>query len=170
MRALLLIGTLATGVIYLVYRFSRIREDHYRETPFGDSSSLNEEDFIEIETAPKKLNNTRPNCRLPNPDDVCSVCLDELAKVGRDGKSAIIVLPCEHWFHQRCALRLMEYHPNCPICRTPIDGAALRKTPVRIQSQDFNASNLHPINDQIPSGSNSHTTTRENSFYSDDLQ
>lgn len=166
MRALLLIGSLAAGVLFLVYRLNRMREEQYRENPHGEGSNLSDEDFIEIETSPKKLNDTRLNRKLPNPDDVCSVCLDELAKVGRSGKSAIIVLPCDHWFHQRCALRLMEYHPNCPICRTPIDSAALKRTPVRIQNQEVNTTN-ECITNQSPSSSSTERNNRRRSSRSD---
>lgn len=162
MRTLLLFGSLAAGVLLLVYELYRRREEQYTENSHR-GSNLSDEEFIEIETSPKKLHSASITRKLPNPDDICSVCLDELVKTREIGKTAIIVLPCDHWFHQKCALRLLEYHPQCPICRTPIDAAELRRTPVKIQRQiDTNDSPSRCVNkSDMPSTSRSEKTSRK---------
>lgn len=162
MRALFLFGSLAAGVLLLVYELYRRREEQYTENSHR-GSNLSDEEFIEIETSPKKLNSSAVSRKLPNPDDVCSVCLDELVKTREVGKTAIIVLPCDHWFHQKCAIRLLEYHPQCPICRTPIDAAELRRTPVKIQRQidSIDPPSRSASNTDMPSTSSSDGTKRQ---------
>jgi hypothetical protein len=46
-------------------------------------------------------------------DRGCVVCADEFA-VG----DTVVRLPvCSHVFHERCALRWLERHNTCPMCR-----------------------------------------------------
>ncbi|KAI2468903.1 hypothetical protein F4781DRAFT_422326 [Annulohypoxylon bovei var. microspora] len=49
----------------------------------------------------------------------CTICIDEM-KVGDEA----VVLPCRHWFHEKCVVLWLKQHNTCPICRAPIDGEA----------------------------------------------
>lgn len=48
----------------------------------------------------------------------CSVCIDEV-KVGEE----VVVMPCNHWFHEACVTMWLKEHNTCPICRTPIEAS-----------------------------------------------
>lgn len=123
MRTLILIGGLAAGILYFIYEKWR-SEDQHPERPYGRGKSPYEGDYILI-------NGTNSNLKSPSKDDVCGICLDYLILRGDVQKAYVIIsLPkCHHWFHQKCAIRLMEYHPLCPVCREPIDKEALRRIP-----------------------------------------
>lgn len=47
----------------------------------------------------------------------CSVCMDDV-KIGDE----VVVLPCNHWFHENCASLWLSEHNTCPICRKGIEG------------------------------------------------
>jgi E3 ubiquitin-protein ligase RNF115/126 len=49
----------------------------------------------------------------------CSVCMDDV-KIGDE----VVVLPCNHWFHETCAGMWLGEHNTCPICRKGIEGEA----------------------------------------------
>jgi E3 ubiquitin-protein ligase RNF115/126 len=49
----------------------------------------------------------------------CSVCMDDVA-IGDE----VVLLPCNHWFHETCAGAWLSEHNTCPICRKGIDGEA----------------------------------------------
>lgn len=139
MRTWLFVGSLAAGVLLFVYQWYNDREQAHHEAPHGrgggDRPTLSDEDFIEINTtAPKELERRLGDRKLPGEGDMCSICLELLINRTERKKYCIIALPrCGHWFHQKCALRLLEYHPQCPVCRIDIDSSALRETPVRIE-------------------------------------
>lgn len=169
MRAWLLLGSLAAGLCYYVYQYISEREQQHQYGPSG--TRFSEEDFIEINgTTPKEVaSNSNRKKKLPGKDDQCSICLEYLLRFGDpvvERKYCIIALPtCGHWLHQKCALRLLEYHPQCPICRVPIDMDDLRSTPVRLlQSLENNAtegdSPHDPTNSEIASTSSSSVTRR----------
>jgi hypothetical protein len=138
MRTWLFVGSLAAGVLLFVYEWYNSREQHHQEGPHGrggSGASFSEEDFIQVNTtAPKELEERLgKDKKLPGKGEVCSICLEHLIKRDERKKYCIIALPrCGHWFHQKCALRLLEYHPQCPVCRVEIDSSALRETPVRV--------------------------------------
>jgi E3 ubiquitin-protein ligase RNF115/126 len=46
----------------------------------------------------------------------CSVCMDDVA-VGVE----VVVLPCDHWFHEACVTAWLNEHNTCPICRAGIE-------------------------------------------------
>ncbi|KAI8954096.1 hypothetical protein F4801DRAFT_46421 [Xylaria longipes] len=52
----------------------------------------------------------------------CTICIDEV-KVGDE----VMVLPCNHWFHEECASLWLKQHNSCPVCRAAIDGATAGK-------------------------------------------
>ena len=53
----------------------------------------------------------------------CTICMDDLG-VGEE----VSVLPCKHWFHDKCVASWLRQHNTCPICRTSItDGAESRR-------------------------------------------
>ena len=47
----------------------------------------------------------------------CTICMDELG-MGDE----VTVLPCKHWFHEKCVASWLRQHNTCPICRTSIAG------------------------------------------------
>lgn len=131
MRALLFIGSLAVGVLYLIYENYRSREEQYAEnqhrSSFRGRSLMSEEENIDVGS------NQNATYQLPEPTDICCICQDALMLRNTTRRYCIIALPrCKHWFHQRCALRLLEYHPYCPVCRDPIDSSMLRARPMRL--------------------------------------
>ena len=48
----------------------------------------------------------------------CSVCMDDV-HLGDE----VVLLPCNHWFHETCAGAWLSEHNTCPICRKGIDGS-----------------------------------------------
>jgi E3 ubiquitin-protein ligase RNF115/126 len=48
----------------------------------------------------------------------CTICIDEM-HMGDE----VLVLPCNHWFHEECAVLWLREHNTCPICRAPIEGS-----------------------------------------------
>lgn len=144
MRTLLLVGSVAAGVLLFIYEFYQNRSSQ-EETPHGHRRPpMSEEDIIDLDTVEPDEVRRRigKNRTLPGRDEVCSICLDKLIRQGADYRYCIIALPeCGHWFHQKCAIRLLEYHPMCPVCRKSIDGTKLKRTPVRVlQASDVNQS------------------------------
>lgn len=139
MRTWLLVGSLAAGVLLFIYEWYNNRDDDHPEGGHGHSGpprTYPAGDFLEInETIPNQLKNRVS--KIPGKDDKCSVCLDPLMMENEARKYCIIALPkCGHWFHQKCAMRLLEYHPQCPECRTPIEVADLKRQPVRIVGKE----------------------------------
>lgn len=138
MRTWLLFGSLATGVLLFIYEWYCIRERY--ENAHGQESDrrpFSADDFIEInETTPKDIDRRLGKDRkLPGPEELCSICLDPIFRKNETKKYSIIALPqCGHWLHQRCAIRLLEYHPHCPVCRVSIDSSCLRGTQVVVLS------------------------------------
>ncbi|PQE31393.1 RING finger protein [Rutstroemia sp. NJR-2017a WRK4] len=45
----------------------------------------------------------------------CSVCMDDVHL-----NDEVVVLPCNHWFHETCASAWLSEHNTCPICRKGI--------------------------------------------------
>lgn len=45
----------------------------------------------------------------------CVICIDEMETGER-----IIVLPCQHQFHEACGVRWLADRYTCPVCRKPI--------------------------------------------------
>lgn len=45
----------------------------------------------------------------------CSVCMDDVFQ-----GDEVVVLPCNHWFHEACAAAWLSEHNTCPICRKGI--------------------------------------------------
>lgn len=52
----------------------------------------------------------------------CSVCMDDVVL-----DEEVMLLPCNHWFHEACVKAWLGEHNTCPICRTGVarDGTAL---------------------------------------------
>jgi E3 ubiquitin-protein ligase RNF115/126 len=46
----------------------------------------------------------------------CSVCMDDV-HIGDE----VVMLPCNHWFHEACAGAWLGEHNTCPICRHGIE-------------------------------------------------
>jgi len=59
----------------------------------------------------------------------CSVCMDDVT-LGDE----VVVLPCNHWFHEACATAWLKEHNTCPICRTGI-GSEQSPPPTRRASE-----------------------------------
>lgn len=120
MRAWLLLGGLVAGVVYLVYEMYSNRQQQYEERNHHQSSNYDDEEFVEINTTRPKVANA--STKLPGENDDCCICLERLYDKSTSRRYCLVSLPgCGHWYHKKCALRLREYHPYCPVCRTPID-------------------------------------------------
>lgn len=160
MRTWLLVGSLAAGILVFVYEWYYNREQMYEGAHHDGSCPPDDpvnEDFIEINTSIPRQATGRlgHQFKLPGNEEVCSICLEHLVKRNVSRRYCIIALPqCGHWFHQRCALRLLEYHPQCPVCRIDIDSAALRSTTVRVME-----STLRSDNSDTSSNTNQTATT-----------
>lgn len=138
MKVLLLVGGMVLGGIFFFVDYYRRREEEQQYGFGGEGGRPNDdEDYIEInEVVPKEVAASRQQA-MPNRGEICTICLDPLVQEAAR-RYAIIRLPqCGHWFHQRCAIRLLEYHPNCPVCRIGIDSSSLRREPVRIPSENI---------------------------------
>lgn len=71
-----------------------------------------------IAALPKK--NLDENVLGPEGKGECSVCMDDV-HIGDE----VVVLPCNHWFHEQCASAWLSEHNTCPICRKGIDAGAV---------------------------------------------
>ena len=60
----------------------------------------------------------------------CSVCMDDV-HIGDE----VVLLPCNHWFHETCAGAWLSEHNTCPICRKGIDGGDAGPSSSRRSSQ-----------------------------------
>lgn len=165
MKTWLFVGSLAAGVLLFVYEWYCSREQAYEEGQHGPRGRLlSEEDFIEInETTPMELERRLGSrAKLPGTEELCSICLDNLIRRDTGERYCIIALPqCGHWFHQRCALRLLEYHPQCPVCRIDIDSAALKGTPVRLIESISETGDNNSTETSSNKASSSSSTTRQ---------
>ncbi|KAL1207871.1 E3 ubiquitin-protein ligase RDUF2 [Cardamine amara subsp. amara] len=45
-------------------------------------------------------------------DENCTICLDEF-----DNGERVVTLPCDHYFHDECAVTWLETSHLCPLCR-----------------------------------------------------
>lgn len=72
----------------------------------------------------------------------CSVCMDDVFV-----NTEVVVLPCNHWFHEACATAWLSEHNTCPICRK---GIGAEEAP----------SSSRQANTRRPSNSNSPNTRR----------
>lgn len=66
----------------------------------------------------------------------CSVCMDDVFM-----DEEVLVLPCNHWFHEQCVKAWLSEHNTCPICRTGVgrDGSAVpagSNAPSETENQD----------------------------------
>lgn len=132
-NAWLYVGTLALGVVYTIYLYIKNTE---QPQTYGHANRYeDDEEFVEIIPSERR-NTTRPTIsKLPGTDDMCTICQDHLIRKIPTRKYCLVSLPiCGHWFHQKCALRLLEYHPKCPICRINIDRSMIINT-VQIKQQ-----------------------------------
>ena len=75
-----------------------------------------------------------------NPDDSCAICIEEF-----DNKKEVVKLnPCNHFFHKECITGWVKTtrNPNCPTCRTEIEGfrnIKLKKKSKRRKSHSVNS-------------------------------
>ncbi|KAJ4830487.1 hypothetical protein Tsubulata_012808 [Turnera subulata] len=74
----------------------------------GESCSICLED-LDVVAAARLVKNARPLCmKLPYRD---------IYKVLAPGPSAIVRLPCSHYFHGGCAIAWLSIRFSCPLCR-----------------------------------------------------
>src|SRR2546423_4963163 len=45
----------------------------------------------------------------------CSICMDNV-----ELDAEVMILPCNHWFHEDCFVAWLKEHDMCPHCRKPI--------------------------------------------------
>ena len=60
----------------------------------------------------------------PEGQGECSVCIDEV-HIGDE----VVMLPCNHWYHETCAGTWLIEHNTCPMCRKAIDSDAAASSP-----------------------------------------
>lgn len=130
MKGWFYVASIAAGIIYYVYQTYSSRQPPH---DYGSGARSNDEEEYEFVS---RSDTPSTSQALPGRDENCCICLEGLYKKNSTRKYCLISLPrCGHWFHQKCALRLLEYHPMCPVCRVKIDHSMLRNTPVRIIDQ-----------------------------------
>lgn len=148
MRTWFLLGSLAAGVLFCLYEFYQQRESAQADQNYGRGFDGSDDEFDDgnseyIEIGDNRIidrTNSSSSERRPMPgaDELCPICQDRLFRRSATRKYCLVSLPiCGHWFHQKCAIRLMEYHPSCPVCRIGIDSAQLKNTPVRLVQSSF---------------------------------
>ncbi|KAI0175777.1 hypothetical protein GGR52DRAFT_329928 [Hypoxylon sp. FL1284] len=69
----------------------------------------------------------------------CTICIDDM-KAGDEA----VVLPCKHWFHEKCVVLWLKQHNTCPICRASIDGDATGQAGGAAPSSQPSSSNVPP--------------------------
>lgn len=128
--------TVGATVVFAIYQYIKNREQtHYYENSHRNGGDDNDDDDDFIEINPSTKPNTTTIRNLPSAEEVCTICQDPLILKTASKKYCLVSLPvCGHWFHQRCALRLLEYHPMCPVCRIDIDRSMITNT-VRFSQQ-----------------------------------
>lgn len=52
----------------------------------------------------------------------CTICQEECAIPGPEANPTVLTNPCGHIFHNNCIAGWWPGHPNCPNCKTPIQG------------------------------------------------
>lgn len=68
----------------------------------------------------------------------CSICLD-----GMKVAEVTVSLPCNHSFHEGCAVAWLKEHNTCPVCRAPMEESARSRSAEELsqqQSQNQNES------------------------------
>jgi E3 ubiquitin-protein ligase RNF115/126 len=68
----------------------------------------------------------------------CSVCMDDV-HIGDE----VVLLPCNHWFHETCAGAWLSEHNTCPICRKGIDGDSATSSSRRSSQSTPSSRNDH---------------------------
>lgn len=68
----------------------------------------------------------------------CSVCMDDV-HIGDE----VVLLPCNHWFHETCAGAWLSEHNTCPICRKGIEGDAAPSSSRRSSQSTPTSRNEH---------------------------
>ncbi|KAH6699507.1 hypothetical protein EV126DRAFT_342175 [Verticillium dahliae] len=64
-----------------------------------------------------RLERRKVGCDMPGPSSMedCTVCLEKMAN-GED----VVLLPCEHQFHELCGVDWLKRRNRCPNCRSSI--------------------------------------------------
>lgn len=135
LNTVLMVGALAMGVIYYVYEFWNSAAP-YGEGPHRGRGSSSGDDDEEFEVTGQEVSTKESSQRVvktPTTEEDCPICLERLISLNITRKTCLQALPdCGHWFHKKCLIRLLEYHPHCPVCRTNIDSSMITNAPVRI--------------------------------------
>lgn len=142
----LILGGLAAGILIYAaeYYFNRNSDEEphrYGRSPRNDGDEDDDEDQTSGHTSKCNLKPVKRGSRRPGPDEVCPICQDRLIRREVQVDFVISLPNCGHWYHRRCALRLLDYHPSCPMCRAPIDGSKLNsdlnRASAEIESLNF---------------------------------
>lgn len=134
LNTVLMVGALALGVLYYVYEYW-IGEGPHGESPHGRGgrSRLSEDEEYEVVGGDSPSKESRRVVRAPTTEEDCPICLERLIGTNITRKTCLQALPeCGHWFHKKCLIRLLEYHPHCPVCRKNIDSSMIANAPVRV--------------------------------------
>lgn len=139
LNTLLMVGAVALGVVYYIYEYWSSEGPH-GEGPHGRGgrSGLSEDEEYEVVGGDSSSKKPQRTVRTPTTEEDCPICLERLLNMNITRKTCLQALPeCGHWFHKKCLIRLLEYHPHCPVCRKDIDSSMIANEPVRvIQEQD----------------------------------
>lgn len=60
-----------------------------------------------------------PQAVDPHPDEICSICQDNLSE-------NVVRLKCRHMFHKECILEALRFDHRCPLCRVIISAPETR--------------------------------------------
>lgn len=77
-----------------------------------NDSKLKHKEKRKTSTELKKEMATEQSYRVKLPDDICSICHEDL-----ESRTCIVIKPCDHVLHLNCSKTLV----NCPLCRGSID-------------------------------------------------
>ncbi|RAL64330.1 hypothetical protein DID88_002221 [Monilinia fructigena] len=86
----------------------------------------------------------------------CSICMDDVFL-----STEVVVLPCNHWFHEACASAWLSEHNTCPICRK---GIGAEEAPSSRHANTRRSSNGQNDNSPTSQSPNSPTSRRTRLF------
>ena len=67
--------------------------------------------------ANKYISNRKKDKSIPNIlNTSCIICLENLISE-KQNDLTIIILECNHIFHETCLIKWLKDHNNCPLCR-----------------------------------------------------
>ena len=84
------------------------------------NSSFNGDEPDRVPDYKQRIVYTSKHCDnvIPNPDETCVICMDQLIGATLRRKHKIVKLKvCVHKFHFKCINKWVRSNPSCPVCR-----------------------------------------------------